>query len=496
MIAAAVMAVAVAGAVAPALSVTAGVRPPGAGDVLAAMGTVQAAGSWGTAIEVPGLGALNKGGNAEVTSVSCASAGNCAAGGFYTDGDGHGQGFVAGERNGTWWAAIEVPGLGVLNKGGNAEVTSVSCASAGNCAAGGFYTDSSRHQQAFAAGERRGRWSMAIEVGPAVYNAHLWAAVNAVSCPSAGNCVGGGYYTDPGEYNQAFVVSERDGTWGPAIQLPFTGNAYYPNGYGTLNSLSCTSVGNCAAGGYDNGQAAVNTIESAFVVDEKNGHWGKVRQVPGMAALNTGSPNVYSVSCASEGNCAAGGKYLDHSDHFQAFVVSENNGTWGKAIKVPGSSALNSRGSALVGSVSCASAGNCAAGGAASSRNGVGALVVSEKHGTWGKAIAVQGPGSLFGGRNAEVRSVSCATARNCVAGGDSKDSSLRAQAVVVSERAGTWGRAIEVPGTSVLNVGGSADVTAVSCAPGGGCAAVGGYRDSTGATQGFVVSQNRNMIR
>src|SRR5216683_2611505 len=41
-------------------------------------------GGWGRAMEVPGSGALNKGGDAVVISVSCASAGNCAAGGFYT----------------------------------------------------------------------------------------------------------------------------------------------------------------------------------------------------------------------------------------------------------------------------------------------------------------------------------------------------------------------------------------------------------------------------
>jgi hypothetical protein len=42
--------------------------------------------------------------------------------------------------------------LGGLNKGGKAQLTSVSCGSAGNCAAGGFYADrsgTSRHQQGF-----------------------------------------------------------------------------------------------------------------------------------------------------------------------------------------------------------------------------------------------------------------------------------------------------------------------------------------------------------
>src|SRR5215469_5732714 len=54
-------------------------------------GAVRAAGWWGRAIEVPGLGVLNKGGNAGVGSVSCGSAGNCVAGGSYRDRNGHVQ---------------------------------------------------------------------------------------------------------------------------------------------------------------------------------------------------------------------------------------------------------------------------------------------------------------------------------------------------------------------------------------------------------------------
>ena len=47
------------------------------------------ASSWGRAIEVPGLGAMNKGGGPNlfvgVSSVSCGAAGSCVAGGYYTD---------------------------------------------------------------------------------------------------------------------------------------------------------------------------------------------------------------------------------------------------------------------------------------------------------------------------------------------------------------------------------------------------------------------------
>jgi hypothetical protein len=46
---------------------------------------------------------------------------------------------VVREKNGVWGKAITVPGLSALNKGGNAGVTSVSCASAASCVAGGDY---------------------------------------------------------------------------------------------------------------------------------------------------------------------------------------------------------------------------------------------------------------------------------------------------------------------------------------------------------------------
>src|SRR5260370_30736166 len=86
---------------------------------------------------------------ADWRSVSCASAGKGAAGGFYTDGSGNEQAFVVSQRHGVWARAIEVPGLGALNKGGDARVNSVSCPSAGNCAAGGNYFDGPGHRQGF-----------------------------------------------------------------------------------------------------------------------------------------------------------------------------------------------------------------------------------------------------------------------------------------------------------------------------------------------------------
>src|SRR5215813_13888503 len=180
------------------------------------------AGTWGTAIEVPGLGALNQGGAAELTSVSCGAAGNCAAAGSYTDGGGSTHAFVASQTNGTWGQAIRVPGTGGLNKGGAISPALVSCASAGNCAAVGDYVDGRGHVQVFVASQTNGTWGKAIRMP--VSGLLDWggsAFVLSVSCGAAGNCaVGGSYRDNKRGHMHAFVVNLTNGTWGTAIEVP------------------------------------------------------------------------------------------------------------------------------------------------------------------------------------------------------------------------------------------------------------------------------------
>jgi hypothetical protein len=295
---------------------------------------------------------VNKGGNAAVSSVSCASRGYCAAVGFYTDSGGHQQGFVAIERSGVWGLAVQVPGLGALNKGGNAHVSSVSCASRGNCAAGGYYTtDAAWHRQAFVVSETNGRWGTAQEAA-ANLNAGGEARVDSVSCGSADNCAAGGQFSNASG-DQAFVVSEVNGTWAAAQAVVGTLSS---SGGADVTSVSCPSAGNCAAGG----QWDYGGYNAAFLVSEKNGVWGKMINVPGLSKVARDA-YLSSVSCASAGNCAAGGSYDGFGSG--AWVVRETNGAWGKQTTVPGLGALNKGTSLGVSSVSCASAGSCVAGG-------------------------------------------------------------------------------------------------------------------------------------
>ena len=448
--------------------------------VPAARAAIPAAGAWGKAIEVPGLRALNTRGGAGVNSVSCGSAGNCAAGGQYRDRHGQ-QGFVAVERNGRWGTATGVPGLAGLNQGGYADVSSVSCGSAGSCAAGGEYTDAdSQDFYGFVAVERDGVWSKAVTV-PASADGY----VSSVSCASAGNCLAGG--SDGAIYTSnfnAFFVEERAGHWGHRRPVPGLRTLKHIDS--EISAVACPSAGNCAAGGdYDDPSGNLQV----FVAVERNGTWGTATGVPGLAALNTGGEaDVNSVSCGSPGDCAAGGHYTDRSHHRQGFVAVERDGAWGTATGVPGLGALNKRGNADVNSVSCRSAGNCAAGGYYKDSDGhYQGFVAGEQNNRWGTAIPVPGLAALNKGGHARVTSVSCAPAGSCAAGGYYTDRSHHRQGFVAIERNGVWGTAIAVPGLRALNAGGAAEVGSLSCPSPGHCTAGGSFRGRSGHRQGFV---------
>ena len=97
----------------------------------------------------------------------------------------------------------------------------------------------------------------------------------------------------------------------------------------------------------------------------------------------------------------------------------------------------------------------------------------------WGPATEIPSLEALAVGDNFDFFSVSCAAPGECSAVGDYIDGDDNYQGFVVSQVAGVWGEAIDVPGLIDLNVGGDAAVQAVSCAGVGTCAVVGYFADS-----------------
>jgi len=423
---------------------------------------------------------LNAGNSAAVDTVSCHGAGNCAAGGSYTDSKGHVQTFVVSQRNGRWGRALEVKGT--LSVGPFAAVASVSCTGPGDCTAGGYYSISKLSIQAFVVSERNGRWGAATKVpGLAALNKGGSAGAQFVSCSSPGNCGVIGSYLSAARKEEWFAVSERNGRWATATTL---------RGFGStsadITSMSCGAAGDCAAGGFGHDDEAV-------VVSERGGHWGGVITVPGIAALRTGNfAGVQSVSCPAAGTCTAVGGYNTKSPGGEPFVVTEKHGRWGRAFELRQTAALPGSHHAGLYLVSCAAVGDCSVGGLHDNNSGQQEVFVAgERNGQWGKPTELPGLAALNTGGIADASSLSCAAPGDCAIAGSYFVAPNATLAFVASEQNGRWSKAITVPSASLLDSENYSSVASVSCGAVGRCSAGGTFRTGKGFMQAFVVSQS-----
>jgi hypothetical protein len=386
----------------------------------------ETAGRWGAGVEaaLPANAETTTSQFAPLDSVSCASAGNCTAVGEYTDGSGSVRGLLLTETAGSWGTGVEavVPANAAPNAG--ARLSSVTCASAGNCSAVGSYLDSSGSVLGLLLTETTGTWGAGVEA-PLPANAAAAplteASLSAVSCASPGNCDAVGYYVDSSRSCQGLLLTETNGTWATGIEaLP--ANAI---GCAVTFAVSCPSAGNCTANLGD------------YLLTEAAGSWATVGKPvlpanacpvgpgPGQCDGNYGGAN--SISCTSARNCSAVGDYTDSSGDEQGLLLTETAGGWRAGVEAPRAS--NATGGSLT-SVSCASRGNCSAvgnyGNTGSGIQGIDGLLLTKAGGKWAavEAALLANAAGEHQNRFVELSSVSCASAGRCSAVGSYTDSS------------------------------------------------------------------------
>jgi Big-like domain-containing protein len=429
---------------------------------------------------IPGLNALNAGGNARVNTVSCGSAANCVAAGSYTDAAGDLLPFVADEKNGTWGNAR---GLALETRATTvkAEVLSVACATAGNCSAVG-YSGAAGLPVAFTVSETNGTWGPA-QVIPGINGQESEAG--SVTCPVAGSCAADGFVFTGGGV-QPFVVTETNGTWGTASAVPGVAGLNVGQNAGAT-SISCAAPASCAASGtYSD---VHDDLPSWVSSTNGQGAWNPALSEPGTSGgglREIGAPPQITVACGAPGNCAAVGWTDTNATRTRtSFVLNEVNSAWGAPRDVPGLAALTgTSGFSRLGALSCKAAGSCTAAGQFSAGlRPSHALVVSEVNGTWGNALEVPGIPAISGGSDAAIATVvSCGSASNCAAGGVYADSASAGHVFVAVQANGAWANAQQLTGT-----GTSPTLSSASCATAGNCAFGGSGTDASGHVQGFV---------
>jgi len=271
-----------------------------------AMVASETSGVWGQASELALPAGANTGAgeqDASLRSVACAGPGSCAAVGSYTDTGKSFQAMVVAEGSGAgvWGQASELAlpadalGVGPLAPAGarcgpgaclqTATLDSVTCTGAGSCEAVGSYADDSTECsyeapddcgvifEAMAATATNGAWGRALNVSNSSSGAAL-SELAAVACTGPGSCVGVGQQAFVERYmagvtyedHPAFLTAETNGGWGqlqaaslpagaapvqePPSGTPTPGGPEGPEERADLDSVACTSPGNCVAVGY------------------------------------------------------------------------------------------------------------------------------------------------------------------------------------------------------------------------------------------------------
>ena len=263
-------------------------------------------------------------------SVSCATGGQCVAAGTYIDNstpNGHQQGLlVTGDEPtiGSPWTfsgtEATLPADAVTNP--EVSLSSISCPSVGACEAVGTY-DVAQTQQSLLLTEIGGSWQPGTSAQlPSDANSLPAASLSSVSCASAGNCDAVGGYSDTAHEPQGLLLTETGGSWGAGVApaLPPDAGSFTNV---ALSSVSCWAPSNCAAAGtYDDESFVPHPL---LLAQADDGSWSSPATEPALPGVSV-EPNVAvgAVSCAPQGDCAGIADYTDADGHQLAAAV---NGT-------------------------------------------------------------------------------------------------------------------------------------------------------------------------
>lgn len=397
---------------------------------------------------------------------------------------------------GSYWRAgtpAVLPADAATGRDQIVSLDSVSCASAGNCSAVGSYLTKAGGLAGLLVSEAGGHWKPGVETtlpAAAATGNRQDVSLNSVSCSSAGNCSAVGSYTDSSGA-EALLVTETEGTWGAGMKAALPSTATPDQQDAGLQSVSCPSDGNCSAVGFYHDSSGAG----ALAVTESAGEWQTGDEVTPPANVGTDAPEAYlsSVSCASAGNCSAAGNYFDTSGNGPGFLVTETGGTWGTGVEasLPANAATTEQFVDLAG-LSCASAGNCSAVGTYNTAVSDDAVLLTETDGVWSSGAKAVLPKNGAAQDQINLSGLSCPSAGDCVAVGEYVDRLGDIRGLLLDRTAGKWSRgvAVPLPANAAGNPNQLGGLNAVSCASAGNCSAVGSYTTRTGNADGLIVTE------
>jgi hypothetical protein len=337
----------------------------------------QAHGIWAKPLPIPGLATLNRAGQVSIDAVACPAPGHCTVTGTYETPGSKARtfaqsAFISDEVGYRWRTAIEVPGLAALNGGHFVAGVALTCPSPGDCTLAGEYAPGTGGAQVFVDSEVKGHWQRASAARiPGLAKAGIGLLTAPVACAARGNCVTAGVYTASagGTHLVNFLLTQTHGRWATATTLP---------GMQYVAALACPASARCVAGGPDSAGIAAIVRQEHGTWGHPAELPGATRlRFKGKPARFS---EVDSLACPSPGNCSADGTYRwGQGSGTEVFVAGQSRGAWSPALTPAGEGALDVNADAFPTSLSCAEVADCALAASSTTASGTdGAILVTE----------------------------------------------------------------------------------------------------------------------
>jgi len=281
--------------------------------------------------------------------VTCISASECWAVGYAFNGNNY-QTLIE-QWNGTAWAIVTSPNPSASQ---NNFLSGVTCASASDCWAVGYYVNVNSTTGTSATQTLIEQWngtSWSIVASPnttSVIGATQDDVLSGVTCASASNCWAVGYSSDPTIGIYQSLIEQWDGTSWTVVTSPNT--SLIQNNY--LFGVTCASASECwAVGYYYTGNAAQSGVYRTLIEQWNGTSWAIV------TSPNNGTSTNYllGVTCASASECWAVGNYYNGS--VDQTLIEQWNGTSWSIVTTPNSS--GTQGGNFLSDVTCTSAAGC-----------------------------------------------------------------------------------------------------------------------------------------
>ena len=229
--------------------------------------------------------------SSSLESVSCPSATSCmASGDYHAPGGGSSTHLFIERWNGSTWTLISTPSLAGAT---SSALYGVSCASATDCSAVGFQSQTSSAGDELLAEHWNGTgWSIQPTPQPA---GGTYLALSDVSCPAAGTCAAVSGYRN----NTSSIVTLAEAWNGTSWSIQPTVNRAVADG--ELSDVSCPSTTACTAVGRLNKSVGQSTLAE---------HWDGSTWVIQPTTNPAGAEDsaLEGVSCPSTTVCFAAGR--------------------------------------------------------------------------------------------------------------------------------------------------------------------------------------------